>query len=209
MARRPLCRQPRWRQRPAGQPIFWALALLLPAQALAWPGAALADTVLAGTPVICTTSWAAPLPQARGGLPRGAQPPPPVLLTNCQRGQNIPELMERRMMTHRAPYAPGVSLLHQFTDLFGIALGGVDGDTFRGLGFPDQTIVWDGTAVGNTYQALLEEQSQPLAWRTADVQSGISGSLAASAGLDPSAARQIVPWQDLPARRGATVRGLW
>ena len=27
-----------------------------------------------------------------------------------------------------------------------------------GLGFPDQTIIWDAAAVGSTTQALLEEQ---------------------------------------------------
>jgi hypothetical protein len=129
------------------------------------------------------------------------------LITRCQRGQNIPELMERRMMTHTAPYAPGVSLGHQVADLFGIAIGWLDGNKFMGLGFPDQTIVWDGTAVENTYRALLEEQSQPLAWRTADVPSGFSSNLTAGPGRELSSSE--VPWQNRPARRGATVRGLW
>ena len=30
-----------------------------------------------------------------------------------------------------------------------------------GLGFPDQTIIWDGSAVENTTNALLEEQALP------------------------------------------------
>ena len=144
---------------------------------------------------------------SRSGFSRGAQLPPPVLITRCQRGQNIPELMERRMMTYTAPYAPGVSLGHQVADLFGIALGGLDGNKFMGLGFPDQTIVWDGTAVENTYRALLEEQSQPLPWRTADVSSGFSSNLTAAPARDLTPSE--VPWQNRPARRGATVRGLW
>ena len=193
----------------AGQPIAWALALLLPAPLIGWSTAVQAQSVVAGTPVVCTTSWEAPPALPRSGFSRGAQLPPPVLISRCQRGQNIPELMERRMMTHTAPYAPGVSLGHQVTDLFGIAMGGLDGAKFMGLGFPDQTIVWDGTAVENTYRALLEEQSQPLAWRTADVSSGFSSNLSAGPGGELSSSEQMVPWQNPPARRGATVRGLW
>ena len=193
----------------AGQPIAWALALLLPAPLIGWSTAVQAQSVVAGTPVVCTTSWEASPALPRSGFSRGAQLPPPVLISRCQRGQNIPELMERRMMTHTAPYAPGVSLGHQVTDLFGIAMGGLDGAKFMGLGFPDQTIVWDGTAVENTYRALLEEQSQPLAWRTADVSSGFSSNLSAGPGGELSSSEQMVPWQNPPARRGATVRGLW
>jgi hypothetical protein len=193
----------------AGQPIAWALALLLPAPLIGWSTAVQAQSVVAGTPVVCTTSWEAPPALPRSGFSRGSQLPPPVLISRCQRGQNIPELMERRMMTHTAPYAPGVSLGHQVTDLFGIAMGGLDGANFMGLGFPDQTIVWDGTAVENTYRALLEEQSQPLAWRTADVSSGFSSNLSAGPGGELSSSEQMVPWQNPPVRRGATVRGLW
>lgn len=193
----------------AAQPLAWALALLLPAPLIGWSTAVQAQSVVAGTPVVCTTSWEAPPALPRSGFSRGAQLPPPVLISRCQRGQNIPELMERRMMTHTAPYAPGVSLGHQVTDLFGIAMGGLDGANFMGLGFPDQTIVWDGTAVENTYRALLEEQSQPLAWRTADVSSGFSSNLSAGPGGELSSSEQMVPWQNPLARRGATVRGLW
>ena len=193
----------------AGRPLAWALALLLPAPLIGWSTAVQAQSVVAGTPVVCTTSWEAPPALPRSGFSRGSQLPPPVLISRCQRGQNIPELMERRMMTYTAPYAPGVSLGHQVTDLFGIAMGGLDGANFMGLGFPDQTIVWDGTAVENTYRALLEEQSQPLAWRTADVSSGFSSNLSAGPGGELSSSEQMVPWQNPPARRGATVRGLW
>ena len=207
MARESHSRRPLRSRLAAGKPFARALALLLPAPLIGWSAAVQAQTVVAGTPVVCNTSWEASPAMSRSGFSRGAQLPPPVLITRCQRGQNIPELMERRMMTYTAPYAPGVSLGHQVADLFGIALGGLDGNKFMGLGFPDQTIVWDGTAVENTYRALLEEQSQPLPWRTADVSSGFSSNLtAAPAGdLTPSE----VPWQNRPARRGATVRGLW
>ena len=209
MARESHSRRPLRSRLAAGKPFARALALLLPAPLIGWSAAVQAQTVVAGTPVVCNTSWEASPAMSRSGFSRGAQLPPPVLITRCQRGQNIPELMERRMMTYTAPYAPGVSLGHQVADLFGIALGGLDGNKFMGLGFPDQTIVWDGTAVENTYRALLEEQSQPLAWRTADVSSGFSSNLSAGPGGELSSSEQMVPWQNPPARRGATVRGLW
>ena len=37
-----------------------------------------------------------------------------------------------------------------------------------GFGFPDQTIVWDGSAVENTTKALMQEQSKPIPLRVAD-----------------------------------------
>jgi len=207
MARESHSRRPLRGLLAAGQPLAWALALLLPAPLIGWSTAVQAQTVVAGTPVVCNTSWEASPAMSRSGFSRGAQLPPPMLITRCQRGQNIPELMERRMMTYTAPYAPGVSLGHQVADLFGIAMGGLDGNKLMGLGFPDQTIVWDGTAVENTYRALLEEQSQPLPWRTADVSSGFSSNLTAAPARDLTPSE--VPWQNRPARRGATVRGLW
>ena len=49
-----------------------------------------------------------------------------------------------------------------------------------GFGFPDQTLIWDGSALQNTTGALLEEQSPPLPMRTQDISSGFNGSLAAT-----------------------------
>ena len=49
-----------------------------------------------------------------------------------------------------------------------------------GFGFPDQTLIWDGSALQNTTEALLEEQSPPLPMRTLDISSGFNGSLAAT-----------------------------
>ena len=86
--------------------------------------------------------------------------------------------MEERFYSWTAPYESGVDLLHQVTDLLGIAVAGPEGNRFVGFGFPDQTIVWDGTAVENTYRMLLEDQSDPIPWRTVDIPNGYSGSLA-------------------------------
>lgn len=121
--------------------------------------------VLAG-PVVCRTGYEAPLD--RDGRREG----PPVEVTRCGAVQTVPELLEHRYASWTAPYARGVDLTHQITDLFGIAMGGGNGSRVMGLGFTDQTIVWDGSAIENTYRSLLEEQSPPLPLRVADRFSG-------------------------------------
>ncbi len=98
-------------------------------------------------------------------------------LTRCGIVQTVPELVQRRFFSYTAPFAEAVSVTGQLTSLFGIAMGGGDGRRVMGLGFPDQTIIWDGTAIQNTTQFLLQQQSEPMPWRTADVTSGFSGSL--------------------------------
>ena len=138
----------------------------------------------------------------------------PVEVTRCGQVQTTPALMEKRFYSFRAPYAPGVSLTNQITDLFGIALGGVDGTRVMGLGFPDQAIVWDGTAVENTYRVLLEQQSGPMPWRTVDVPNGYSGSLGSAgptqpAPTQPGKAQPGGGWQDGGASYRTPVRGLW
>jgi len=112
-------------------------------------------------PVVCRTSIEAPLDGS-----------PLVEVSRCGPVTTTPELMEQRFFRYTAPYARGVSVVNQITDVLGIAMGGREGNRVMGLGFPDQTIVWDGSAVENTYQVLLDQQSTPLPWRTADVSNG-------------------------------------
>ena len=104
--------------------------------------------------------------------------------------------MEQHFYSYTAPFARGVSLTNQITDLFGIAMGGVDGTRVMGFGFPDQTIIWDGTAVENTYQVLLQQQSDPMPWRTEDGSNGYSGSLGSAGSVTQSSYRSPVrgPW---------------
>ena len=140
-------------------------------------------------PVVCTSSIEAPLAGSA-----------PVEVTRCGPVTTTAELMERRFYSYTAPFARGIDITHQITDLLGIAMGGGDGTKVMGLGFPDQTIVWDGSAVENTYQVLLEQQSRPLPWRTADVSNGFCQ------GLPPDACAGSAG----PAESGAApVRGLW
>jgi hypothetical protein len=123
-------------------------------------------------PVVCTTTLEAP-PTA------GAEP---VEVSRCGAVQTTPELVQQRFFTYTAPFAEGVSVRGQLRDLFGVATGSINaGNTIRVFGFPDQTIIWDGTALQNTAAVLLEGQSDPMPWRTADLFNGFNGSLASPA----------------------------
>lgn len=123
-------------------------------------------------PVVCTTTLEAPtgMQISTGG---------PVEVTRCGVVRTTPELVTDRFYSWRAPYARGVSVVNQITDLFGIAMGGGrEGNRVMGLGFPDQAITWDGTAVENTASWLLQRQSPDLPLRTADLPSNFGGSMA-------------------------------
>ena len=121
-------------------------------------------------PVICTTTLEAPDPSAEIRSP--------VEVTNCESVETTRELVNRRFFTWRAPYARGVDMMHQFTDLLGIAVGGPEGNRLMGFGFPEQAVIWDASAVGNTIEALIEEQSPARPWRTMDLSNGFDSSLA-------------------------------
>ena len=164
--------------------------LLMAAQSLA--GSLLAGPVLGG-PVVCTTTIEAP--QAQQAMRDSLRP---VELTRCGGVQTTPQLVEQRFYSYTAPFARGVDITHQITDLLGISMGGGDGTKVMGFGFPDQTIVWDGTALDNTYQVLLEKQGGLIPWRTGDVGNGFSSSLGSAASFGAPAASFRAP-----------VRGLW
>ena len=132
-------------------------------------------SVLAG-PLVCTTSVEAPVPGSGGA---------PVEVTVCHPMETTSELVNRRFYTWTSPMARGVDPLHRLTDVLGIAVGGIEGNRVMGFGFPDQTLIWDGSALQNTTGALLEEQSPPLPMRTLDISSGFNGSLAATDANEP------------------------
>jgi hypothetical protein len=182
------------------------VAVSLPAVALV--AGPLAAPSLAG-PVVCTTSLEAPPPAAAG-----ASPAAPVEVTRCTTVETAPQLMERRFFSYTAPFARGVSLTNQITDLFGIAMGGREGNRVMGFGFADQTIVWDGSAVENTTNFLLDQQSDPMPLRTGDISSGFSGSLSGGAEAVPVETSSLEMPQSFPIQSGAEtwsapVRGLW
>ncbi len=134
----------------------------LPAAAFDTPG-----------PVVCTTTLEAPLPVGRGTVSA------PVEVTRCGVVRTTSELVTDRYYSWRAPYARGVGVVNQITDLFGIAMGGGrEGNRVMGLGFADQGITWDGSAIENTTAWLLDQQSPGLPLRTGDLPSIFGGSVA-------------------------------
>ncbi len=171
---------------------------LKPLAVVAVSVAGLVPLAAAAGPVVCTTTLEAPMAGDATG---------PVEITRCGPVRTTPELVEQRFFLYTSPYARGVNITHQITDLLGIAMGGTDGSRFMGFGFPDQTIVWDGSALENTYRVLLEEQSAPLPWRTADVNNGFCTGLdrgSCNAAVDPPA--EPVRW---PQPASQVIRGLW
>jgi len=126
-------------------------------------------------PVLCTTTLEAP-PLAASGPPAA-----PVEVTRCGVVTTVPELLNRQFYAWTSPYARGVDITHQITDFFGIAMGGGDGTRVMGLGFPDQTIVWDGSAIENTAKVLLQDQSPIVPLRTGDLPNVFGSSLGGSA----------------------------
>ena len=167
----------------------WSLTLLgtavlslLPALVIGRP--------LHAEPVICTTTLEAPLnPRPGGGMAQ------PVEVSRCGSVQSTGALLEQRFYSYTAPYARGVDLTHQITDLLGLAMGGGDGTRLMGFGFPEQTIIWDGSALQAATEALLQRQSTPIPWRTADLPNGYgpSGMTDGSAGASGAASTGLSP----------------
>ena len=85
----------------------------------------------------------------------------PVEVTVCGPEERTAELIERRFFTWTAPYERGVDLVHQITDLFGLAVAGDNGNRVMGFGFPDQTVIWDSAAVGATPVHWLKSRARP------------------------------------------------
>jgi len=150
-------------------------------------------------PVVCVSSLEAPLP-LKGAAAAASPPLSPVVVTRCGPVVTTPQLVERRAYTWTAPFAQGVDLVHQFTDVLGIAVAGRDGSTVMGLGFPDQTLIWDATAIETTNRVLLEAQSNPMPLRTADVFNGYCSGLAQGGCGLPVAVESAAP---------APMRGSW
>jgi len=167
----------------------------------------LAGPVQAG-PMQCTTTLEAPILAVQGSGGSASPAAAPVEVTRCTAVETVPELFERRAYTWTAPYASGVSLAHQVSDLLGIAVSGQPGRGVIGLGFPDQTLTWDATAIANTYETQLRAMAQPMPWRTADLSSVFTTSLGSSTSSSRS------PSPAAAAAGGGSnwngvVRGLW
>jgi hypothetical protein len=130
----------------------------------------------------------------------------PVEVTRCGPVVTVPEVMRSSYYSYRAPFARGVDITHQITDALGIAMGGIEGNRFMGFGFPDQAIVWDGSAVETTYRYLIQTQHDPTPIRTADQSTPFATSVVGGAVGGPAA--DGAPRYPLPGFT-SNVRGLW
>ena len=185
-------------------PLFQAVAIV----ATSASAALVSGLPAAAGPVLCTTSMEAPIVGIRDASGALSVPLSPVEVTRCGIVQTPPQLLENRAYSWTSPFARGVDLTHQVTDLFGIAMGGGDGSKVMGFGFGDQTLIWDGSAIEHTAKMLLDAQSDPMPLRTVDLVGVYNSSLGGSA---MPQAPEASP--DSGAYRSATVnrsiRGMW
>ena len=128
-------------------------------------GALAAQPLGEANPVICETT----LEASAGSGSSSGEVLAPVEVSRCGPVYTTQSMVSDRFYSWTAPFARGVDVVHQITDLLGIAVAGPQGNRLMGLGFPDQTIVWDGSALQSTYQVLLEEQNSAIPWRTVDI----------------------------------------
>ena len=167
-------------------------------------------------PVVCTTTLEAAVESVDTGsvdfdsAAFDSTALAPVEVTRCAAVETTEAMLERRAFTWTAPYARGVDVIHQFTDLLGISMAGPQGNRLMGFGFPDQTIVWDGLAVQNTYLTLMEQQSPLIPLRTKDLANGFNSSIADQVSppqvLQPLISQPLVRDPQMPF---TPVRGLW
>ena len=95
----------------------------------------------------------------------------PVEVTVCEPVQSTSDVVTQRFFTWTAPYARGVDLTHQITDLFGVALGT---DVNRWMGLGHQTIIWDSSATTTPWLPCWSSRVSRF-WRTMDLPNGSSG----------------------------------
>ena len=96
----------------------------------------------------------------------------------CQSIETQNERIDEEIYTWRPPYSSGIGVFQGIAEDLGLAFGGINGTHFVGIGYPDQTIVWDGGILQKSVQELLELQTEPLPLRTADLPNAFESSLA-------------------------------
>ncbi len=148
-------------------------------------------------PVICETT----LEASAGSGSSSGEVLAPVEVSRCGPVYTTQSMVSDRFYSWTAPFARGVDVVHQITDLLGIAVAGPQGNRLMGLGFPDQTIVWDGSALQSTYQVLLEEQNSAIPWRTVDISNGFTSGLAGGRRVRLSVENDV--------EASAPIRALW
>jgi hypothetical protein len=183
--------------RPGGRTRDLAAALLLTLSSPVLASAA------AAAPMLCTTTLEAAVEALDGSVQTGS---PLVEVTRCGAVTTQPEVIRNRFYSYSSPYARSIDLTHQLTNLFGIAMGGGDGTKVMGFGYIDQTMTWDGSAVENTANVMLQDQYDLMLLRTGDLPSVYGGSL----GDQPlPSTTTYTPAPASPDSWLPVVRGLW
>lgn len=122
-------------------------------------------------PIVCTNTLQAQDSSA-------SQSAAPVALTTCSPIETTAARIERVNDSWTAPHARGVDFVHQTPNVLELAVAGPEGNRVMGFGFPDQTLIWDATAIGNTTRTLWEDQSPSLLARPYVLSNGFYSSLA-------------------------------
>lgn len=105
----------------------------------------------------------------------------------CKRIETTYERLEKDLYTWRAPYNSGVGIFQSMNEDVGFAYGGINGTNFAGFGFPEQTILWDAGILQKNVQELLENQTELIPLRTADLPNAFESSLADMSFREPRA----------------------
>ena len=133
-------------------------------------------------PLVCTTTY--------NNTANGTE----LETSFCKSIENQNERLDEEIYTWRAPYSSGIGLFQGIAEDLGLAFGGINGTHFVGIGYPEQTIVWDGEILQKSVQELLELQAEPLPLRTADLSNAFESSLA-NASFEESIQNKPKPYQ--------------
>ena len=87
------------------------------------------------------------------------------------------ETFRRSFFTHTKNYYHNTGLLSKVRELLNISTGGERTTTFIGIGNREQSIRWDGEAILNTYNKILNKQTNKYQLNGSDIPNGFSSSL--------------------------------
>ena len=122
-------------------------------------------SIAAAAPLICTTIY--------NKTSSGTK----IESSICQNIETQNERIEEEIYTWRPPYSSGIGVFQGIAEDLGLAFGGINGTHFVGIGYPEQTISWDGGILQKNVQELLKLQTKPLPLRTADMPNAFESSL--------------------------------
>lgn len=103
----------------------------------------------------------------------------PVKITDCREISSEDSIFEKNFFSYSSPFSLGVSIPYQLSDILGLSIKGEQGTLIKAVGFPEQKIDWDGTALNNTYKTFMSKQSRRMPIRTEPIGNGFCDQLPA------------------------------